>query len=102
MMRTDDWRHGAPAHGLHDARIRRPENRERENKTVRRGEKLAWMNSAALALVGGLICGVVALIVGDAVKLPGRAEIRVRREVRVVLGLVGVGLFVWGGVQLLG
>lgn len=57
---------------------------------------MAWTNRAWVFLVLGVLVIFVVMIAGDRIRLPGGFEIRLRKEVRIVGGVVGVSLFVWG------
>jgi hypothetical protein len=57
---------------------------------------------AGLYVVAGTLLVVAVLIGGDRVKLPGGFAVLWRREVRLLLGLLGVGLVVWGCVLWIG
>lgn len=59
---------------------------------------MLWTNDAGLFVVAGVSCVIATLIIGDRVKLPGGLEFHARKEARMVLGVLGVGLLVWGGV----
>ena len=57
---------------------------------------MPWTNDAELFIVAGLILMLITLMIGDRVKLPGGFEILARKQVRIVLGVLGLSLFVWG------
>jgi len=61
-----------------------------------------WTNDAGLFVVVGVVLIVVTLLLGDRVKLPGGFEMRARKGLRIALGVVGLSLFVWGCVLLIG
>jgi hypothetical protein len=57
---------------------------------------MPWTNNAGWYVVAGLFCVIVTLAIRDRVKLPGGFELRGRKEARVILGVLGISLLVWG------
>ena len=59
---------------------------------------MPWTNDAAWYVLAGLSCVIVTLVIRDRVKLPGGYELRGRKEARIILGVLGISLLVWGSV----